>query len=98
MFEIEFRDGRYPVDPDTLVTDEWTQVALELAEFAMRTGIEPDTDVKAAAVALIVLRRLPRFADLAFSALVDAPDVERAPSPIDGMTPEQQLAYVMAVV
>lgn len=98
MFDIEFQGEQFTIDPDSLVADEWVQVAFELGAFAMRTGIEPDVEVKAAAVALIVLRRHPARAALAFAALVAAPDVERAPSPLDGMTVEQQLEYAMAAV
>ena len=98
MFDIEFRGALHTVDPVSLVVDEWTQVAVELGAFAMRTGIEPDVEVKAAAVALIVLRRDPRYGALPFAELVDAPDVVRVSSPFDTMTLEQQLEYVMAGV
>ena len=64
------------------------------AAFAMRTGVDPDVEVKSAAVALIVLRRLPQFGALPFSELVDAPDAVRQPSPLDDMTLEQQVEFM----
>jgi len=91
VFDIEFNGTTHTVDPDSLVAEEWRQVALELGAFAMRTGIEPDVEVKAAAVALLVLRRLPSYSDLPFVAVVAADEVEAAPSPFDGLPLEQQI-------
>lgn len=91
MFQVEFDGEVITIDPASLVPEEWSQVALELGGFALRTGIEPDVEVKAAAVALVVLRRHPSRAGLSFSALVVAEDVTPAPSPFDGLPPEQQL-------
>ena len=97
MFQIDFRNDLYAVDPDSLVHDEWNQVAIELGTFAMRTGIEPDLEVKAAAVALIVVRRDPRFGSLPFSEFVEAPDVQRERSAFDDLTVEQQIAVLMGL-
>lgn len=58
------------VDVESLVADEWALVAASLADYAMATGVEPDVEVKAAAVALQVIRRDPTLAGVAFGDLV----------------------------
>lgn len=91
MFEIEFEGQVVTVDPESLVREEWGQVALELGAFAMHAGVDPDDEVKAAAVALIVLRRRPQFAAVPFSAFVTAPPVETRRSLVEDLPLEQQL-------
>ena len=70
------------VDAATLVAEEWSKVAVELARYALATGVHPDEEVAVAAVALQVIRRDPRLADITFSDLVHV-DVYR-----DGWTAE----------
>lgn len=96
MFDIEFNGEAHTIDPGSLVADEWQQVALELGAFALSTGVEPDVEVKAAAVALVVLRRLPAHAGLPFSALVEAPSLHEQPLFVD-LSPAQQLHLLVGM-
>ena len=87
------------VDVESLVADEWAMVAVELAGYAVAAGVEPDVEVKAAAVALQVIRRDPTLADVTFGDLVrienPRSDGEAALASLDA---EQQLRIAQSLV
>lgn len=81
MFEIEFDGIKWLIEPDSLLTDELNLVALDLGWYALHTAIEPGVEVKAAAIALRIIQRHPRYSDLRLADVIDCPEAERQPLP-----------------
>jgi hypothetical protein len=99
MLTIEFAGVTHDIDPDSLIVDEWRQVTLDLAEITIGTGIEPDAEVKAAVVALQVLRRCHPHLTVADVVRIDEPAEQiDLTAVLEALPPEQRMPYLVAAL
>lgn len=87
MFEIEYAGKIYKIDPESLMPEEMGQLGLDQCTYVLSAGVEPDAEVKAALVALQVLRRQPQLSTLEIEDIIEWEPV----TPIDADDPRMDI-------